>query len=177
MLLRQEALNMSVSLHPGQRNRHGQRLGPGTPTSRGGSPHDAGNWVERAPINGAMLLPTYHVRRTVWLLWFQGWGSAPWLVQEVAKSWERHNPGWEVVRLDKQNLGKYMNTKFLFDPANKLQAAAQSDLVSVCWFCRMRSALITCGNSALHAQFKRNTMHPPSPHPAHAQGCQACPPY
>jgi hypothetical protein len=79
---------------------------------------------------GALLLPTYSIRRTIWLLWFQGWAEAPWLVQEVAKSWKRHNPGWEVVQLDSSNLSKFMDTSFLFNPEHKMQPAAMSDMVS-----------------------------------------------
>jgi mannosyltransferase OCH1-like enzyme len=34
--------------------------------------------------------------KLVWLLWLQGWDTAPWLVQQVRASWALHNPDWEV---------------------------------------------------------------------------------
>jgi hypothetical protein len=41
--------------------------------------------------------------KTIWILWLQGWDSAPWLQQRVKESWEKHNPNWEVRCIDEQN--------------------------------------------------------------------------
>lgn len=53
--------------------------------------------------------------RIVWLLWFQGWNAeTPWLVNESARSWEAHNPGWEVQRLCARTLSEYLvNASYL----------------------------------------------------------------
>jgi hypothetical protein len=55
--------------------------------------------------------------RVVWILWFDGWRDAPWLVKAVARSWEVHNPGWAVVRLSQDNLGQYVSAPYLTDMA------------------------------------------------------------
>ena len=51
--------------------------------------------------------------RVIWILWFDGWRDAPWLVKAVARSWEVHNPGWTVVRLSQDNLGQYVAAPYL----------------------------------------------------------------
>ena len=49
------------------------------------------------------------VPRIVWLLWLQGWASAPWLAQQVAASWRFYNPGWEVRLVDSVNISLAVN--------------------------------------------------------------------
>lgn len=66
-----------------------------------------------------------NMSRTVWILWLQGWDDAPWLVQQVAMSWERHNPGWTIVRLDNTSISTHIRTLL---PAD-IPAPAKSDLV------------------------------------------------
>lgn len=65
------------------------------------------------------------MNKTVWLLWLQGWDKAPWMVKQVALSWELHNPAWTVVRLDENNLNLYITVPLRKD----LPAPARSDLV------------------------------------------------
>ena len=45
--------------------------------------------------------------KRIWMYWEQGWDDAPILVQECAESWERMNPGWEVVRLDRSRIAEF----------------------------------------------------------------------
>jgi hypothetical protein len=40
--------------------------------------------------------------KTIWLLWLQGWDNAPWVPKQVAKSWEKLNPGWEIKLIDRE---------------------------------------------------------------------------
>lgn len=42
--------------------------------------------------------------KPIFMLWFQGWQQAPKIVKQCALSWQRHNPDWQVVRLDSQTL-------------------------------------------------------------------------
>lgn len=51
------------------------------------------------------------IPKKVWLLWFQGWDNAPPVVQGVRKTWEHHNPNWEIILLDMNNLHKYVTCK------------------------------------------------------------------
>lgn len=49
--------------------------------------------------------------RVIWLLWLQGWDKAPYLVRQVANSWEKLNPEWTVIKLDEDNLSQYVTVK------------------------------------------------------------------
>jgi hypothetical protein len=72
------------------------------------------------------------LRKTVWLLWFQGWDRAPWLVQKVRQSWELLNPGWDIRLLSDANLDEYMPPHvmaILRRNDETMCAAARSDLV------------------------------------------------
>ena len=42
------------------------------------------------------------INKTIWMLWFQGWESAPWLIQNARKSWEIHNTNWNIIFLDEK---------------------------------------------------------------------------
>lgn len=65
--------------------------------------------------------------RTVWLLWLDGWQSAPWLVKEVAKSYERHNPGWKSIRLDSKSLRQHVDIHYINSP--DIMPATKSDII------------------------------------------------
>lgn len=47
--------------------------------------------------------------RIIWILWLQGWETAPRLCRLVKQSWELHNPGWEVRAICKQTLPAYID--------------------------------------------------------------------
>ena len=66
--------------------------------------------------------------KTVWLLWLQGWGDAPWLVQQVRRSWEHWNPTWNIVTLDAENLRDYLPAAPTL-LANVPGSQAQSDVI------------------------------------------------
>lgn len=83
---------------------------------------EAGHYVERV---WATLLRPVKCPRVVWLLWLQGWEHAPPIVHAVARTWQHHNPTWDVVLLDKHSLERL--TPGYAMPA-KAAAAAQSDL-------------------------------------------------
>lgn len=66
--------------------------------------------------------------KTIWILWWQGWDHAPWLAREVASSWERLNPEWNVVRLSESNLRDYVNIDYL----HKIETVqAKSDVIRI----------------------------------------------
>ena len=66
------------------------------------------------------------VPKTIWLLWFQGWSEAPYLVNSVKKSWEKHNPGWNIKTLSNENIHKYIDVPYL---DNIKSPAARSDVI------------------------------------------------
>ncbi|HET7445865.1 MAG TPA: capsular polysaccharide synthesis protein [Solirubrobacterales bacterium] len=53
--------------------------------------------------------------RTIWICWLQGWEQAPPIVKACLATWERRNPGWEVVRLDRGNVGAHLELDFPLD--------------------------------------------------------------
>jgi len=63
--------------------------------------------------------------KKIWMLWFQGWDNAPQLVKYVKKSWLLHNPTWEIIFLDNNNLTNYVKCKM---PHNA-KLAARSDII------------------------------------------------
>ncbi|NDA98044.1 MAG: hypothetical protein EBY31_02415, partial [Flavobacteriia bacterium] len=49
-------------------------------------------------------------KKSIWLLWMQGWNDqTPWVVREVRRSWEAFNRDWDVVALDAESLGTYLD--------------------------------------------------------------------
>ena len=68
---------------------------------------ETGHYMERALLHLTSPMP-----RIVWLLWFQGWDSAPDVARRVRQSWEDLNPGWEVRALDDTTLPKYINPPY-----------------------------------------------------------------
>jgi len=47
--------------------------------------------------------------KKIWILWLQGWDSAPDLVRLCLESWEYHNPDWEIHMLDLKNIENYVD--------------------------------------------------------------------
>ena len=51
--------------------------------------------------------------KRVWMYWHQGWSSSsrslPKVVAAAAASWARWNPGWEVIKLEPENLSRYLD--------------------------------------------------------------------
>jgi len=67
--------------------------------------------------------------RTVWLLWLGGCDSAPWVVREVAASYERHNPGWNIVRLDNVSFKDYVEIDYI--DKSDVHEPAKSDILRI----------------------------------------------
>jgi len=68
------------------------------------------------------------INKTIWLLWLQGWDSAPWLALQCKTSWEIQNPGWTVTTLSKDNLNQYLSdTEFLHK--DTITPQAKSDII------------------------------------------------
>ena len=54
------------------------------------------------------MLPS-SLPKKLFLLWFQGWDRAPEVVTLCRRSWEHHNPTWEIHFLDNTNLSDYVD--------------------------------------------------------------------
>jgi Capsular polysaccharide synthesis protein len=49
------------------------------------------------------------LRRTIWILWLQGFANAPFVVQKCLESWKKHNAGWQLIELDENNCGDWLD--------------------------------------------------------------------
>jgi len=67
--------------------------------------------------------------KTIWILWFQGFENAPWLVQQVAESWKIHNPNWNIIHLTSENIRDYVDADYLYDTKKKITDQAKSDII------------------------------------------------
>lgn len=69
------------------------------------------------------------IPRKIWLLWYQGRLEAPFLVKGCIDSWVKENPDWEVIVLDKHNIGRYISLDLQHDKLVNLSLTTQSDLI------------------------------------------------
>jgi hypothetical protein len=66
----------------------------------------------------------------IWLLWLQGWDTAPWLQQQVSKSWKLHNPGWTINHVSLANLREYItDVDYIYDTSKDISPASKSDII------------------------------------------------
>tara|TARA_B100001093_G_C26650548_1_gene937284 strand:+ start:146 stop:1006 length:861 start_codon:yes stop_codon:yes gene_type:complete len=70
------------------------------------------------------------MNKNIFLLWLQGWDKAPWLQNEVLKSWEINNPDWNIHLIDFKNLKNYVNDiDYIYDANKKISPQAKSDII------------------------------------------------
>ena len=76
----------------------------------------------------ALALPLPTSGKTVWILWFQGWDSAPKVAQDVKRSWVELNPEWNVRAISDADLPSLIPGVMDGLP-DGMSAAARSDVV------------------------------------------------
>lgn len=69
------------------------------------------------------------IPRKIWTLWYQGLSEAPFIVKKCIDSWMEENRNWEVIVLDKNNLGEYIDLDLPDEKLVSLPLAKQSNLV------------------------------------------------
>jgi hypothetical protein len=67
--------------------------------------------------------------RKIWILWYQGYDAAPLIVRNCIDSWKSKNPNWEVILLDKDNIGDFIALNIQDKKKEHLTLALQSDYV------------------------------------------------
>ena len=67
--------------------------------------------------------------KTVWLLWWQGWEEAPWLVKEVRDSWISMNPEWRIETVTMTNLPTFLPQEDMNLLENIPTLQAKSDFI------------------------------------------------
>ena len=70
------------------------------------------------------------LNKTIWLLWLQGWDSAPWLVKQVAESWEINNPDWNIEYVTLDNLHEYVrDIDYIYDKTKEIGPQHKADII------------------------------------------------
>jgi Mannosyltransferase OCH1 and related enzymes len=70
--------------------------------------------------------------KKIWFLWLQGFDDMPYLVQKCWASWQRHNPDWEIIFLDKNNIYEYIDVQSIIEDRNtSIYAASRSDIIRI----------------------------------------------
>jgi Capsular polysaccharide synthesis protein len=70
------------------------------------------------------------LNKTIWLLWLQGWDNAPWLIKQVAESWEINNPDWNIEYVTLDNLHEYVcDIDYIYDEAKKIEPQHKADII------------------------------------------------
>lgn len=70
------------------------------------------------------------MNKVIWILWFQGFNEADWLIKEVAESWRINNPDWVIVYLTSDNLHYYLqDINYIYDETKTITMQAKSDII------------------------------------------------
>ena len=72
--------------------------------------------------------------KNLYIYWGKKFVNAPYIVKICLLSWKLKNPTWNIIELDDENLGEYINIDKEFTQLkNKnIQIAAYSDIIRVC---------------------------------------------
>ncbi|MGI8784423.1 MAG: capsular polysaccharide synthesis protein [Acidobacteriota bacterium] len=62
---------------------------------------------------GEVVQPASQLNRVIWMLWLQGFDSAPEVVRVCLHSWKARNPTWNVIELSDENLPDYVDSDSL----------------------------------------------------------------
>lgn len=73
--------------------------------------------------SGGVVIP-----RKIWIMWYQGYAAAPYLVRKSIDSWRKHHPTWDFVFLDSTNYRKYVKLEADIN-LDKVPLVHQSELV------------------------------------------------
>lgn len=83
---------------------------------------EATHYLER--LWGTLVRPG-PVPHVVWLLWLQGWDSAPEFALAVASTWRHHNPAWHIQLVDARNVHDFAEVTI----PEGASPAAKSDII------------------------------------------------
>jgi len=71
----------------------------------------------------------HNIPNNIFILWLQGWTNAPPLQKKALESWKKHNPTWNIILLDKENINKYVDIDFVKN--KKITPQALSDIIRI----------------------------------------------
>ncbi len=76
-------------------------------------------------------MPPSSFPKKLFLVWFQGWDRAPEVVTRCRRSWECHNPTWEIHFLDNTNLAGYVALDDFSHLPESLPPSELADIVRI----------------------------------------------
>ena len=71
--------------------------------------------------------------KIIYILWFQGFDNAPYIVNKCVESWKYYNKDWKIILLDRTNINQYIKIEQYIDlSSKKLLLAHESDIIRLC---------------------------------------------
>ncbi len=72
------------------------------------------------------------VPKIIWILWFQGFDNAPYVVKKCLASWKKYNPDWKINLLEEANISEYINLNELVGKnVQEITKQALSDVLRI----------------------------------------------
>jgi hypothetical protein len=73
------------------------------------------------------------VNKNIFILWYQGFDNAPFIVKKCLKSWKDKNPGWNIIELHQNNLANWIDINHNFPKIdlNSMHLQAYSDIIRI----------------------------------------------
>lgn len=70
--------------------------------------------------------------RNIFIYWEQGWENAPLTCKLCLKSWQKYNPTWNIIKLDKSNIKRYLDIERLVPTFwEVMPIASRSDILRI----------------------------------------------
>lgn len=72
------------------------------------------------------------IPKTIWILWLQGFDNAPEIVKKCVLTWERANNEWEVIKLNRETIKKYISIEKIVKVNRKnIEKSDISDVIRI----------------------------------------------
>jgi hypothetical protein len=70
--------------------------------------------------------------KTIWIYWEQGWEEAPLICRYCLRSWQKYNPTWRIITLDRSNVEQYLELTTLVPNVWEIKVVAcRSDIIRI----------------------------------------------
>jgi hypothetical protein len=69
--------------------------------------------------------------KNIYIFWDNGWENAPYICNECLSSWIRHNKGWDIIKLDNNNIAQYLENEILQKINTIKKPQHRADLIRV----------------------------------------------
>lgn len=74
------------------------------------------------------------IPRKIWMLWLQGWKNAPEIVRICRRTWELHNPTWQIEAITQESLAEFIDIDPILpsEVVARIPPEALSDVIRIC---------------------------------------------